>query len=368
MNSRERVQRAISFEKPDRVPWFGIGPGSDLFPMIQLTPRSWQPREPYLPYVNPLELTFRTWRSKRKLPRGWIHAKHQAIDEWGIVWERFGTFTSQGQVIEPALKTWDDLPALTIPDPREPARYTLFTKLAKLLGRKRFKYASLGNHFLFEMFHFLRGWEHSMRDIVRPPKQASELLDRLCEYYIAIADEWIQRGVDALHLVDDLGGQNEPLLSPRAFKALFLPRYKRVIDYCHDHGKPVLLHSCGDIKEIMPLLVDAGFDVFQFDSPDMTGIEWCAEHFGGKVAFMDVVDIQNVIPAGKGTHDDIVRYTKRLIYNLGRFDGGLVLSQYPTPADLKPQKGAFTIARKACKRHGKYPLDEATLLDDKALQ
>jgi uroporphyrinogen decarboxylase len=357
VNSRERVRRAIAFEKPDRVPYVGFTLATDLFPMIQLTPSSWQPKEPYMPYVSSLELALRLWRSKRKLPKGWIQTKHQAIDEWGIVWERFGTFTTQGQVIEPAIKTWDDLPNLKVPDPRDPARYSTFTKLGKLLGGKKFKTGSLAGHFLFEMFHFLRGWENSMRDIVRPPKQAGELLDTLCDFYLAIADEWIQRGVDGIMIVDDLGGQREPLLSPRAFQSLFLPRYKRIIDYCHDHGKPVILHSCGDVREIMPLLVDAGLDVFQFDSPDMTGIEWCSEHFGGKVAFMDVVDIQNVIPAGKGTLDDVVKYTKRLIYNLGRFDGGLLLNQYPTPGDLRPQKGAFKVMQQACKQFGKYPLD-----------
>ena len=106
----------------------------------------------------------------------------------------------------------------------------------------------------------------------------------------------------------------------------------------------------------MPALVGAGIDVFQFDSPDMTGIEWCAEHFGGKVTFMDVVDIQNVIPDGKGTPEGITIYTKRLIDQLGRFDGGLILSEYPTPKDLHPQPRAFKIVHDAWKQYSKYPL------------
>jgi len=355
MNSRERVQRAVNFDKPDRVPFVNNSPGTDILPMIPLVPTSWQPREPYLPYITYLEHAFRTWRPKRKLPKGWIKTKHQAIDEWGVVWEIYGTFTMHGQVVDPPIKTWDDLEKLSMPNPRDPARYSLFTKLAKLLPRK-YKLGSVRN-FLFEEYHFLRGWENTMKDIVKAPKQAHELLDKLQDYYLAVAEEWIQRGVDGIELIDDLGGQREPLMSPRAFENLFLPRYKKIINYCHDQGKHVFLHSCGDLREIMPLLVNAGLDVFQFDSPDMTNIEYCSSKFGGKVAFMDVVDIQHVIPAGKGTPADIIKYVKRLIYNFARLDGGLILTQYSTPKDLQPQKHAFKIMHAAAKKYGKYPLD-----------
>ncbi len=360
MDSRERVTRAITFDRPDLVPYVGYTLTSDVFPLLALTPSTWQPREPYYPYITSTELALHTWRSKKKLPRGWIKTKHAAIDEWGIVWERYGTFTTQGQVIEPAVKTWDELATMTVPDARDPARYSTFTRLSRLVARKRYKLGSL-YHYLFEMYHFLRGWEASMRDIVRPDAHVYELIQKLHDYFMSMADEWITRGVDGIMLVDDLGGQHEPLLSPRAFARLFLPKYKELIRFCHDHGKHVFLHSCGDVREVMPALVDAGLDVFQFDSPDMTGIEWCSEHFGGKACFQDIVDIQNVIPAGKGTRDDIIQYVKRLIFHLGRFDGGLILSEYGTPRDLNPQPGAFKTMHGACKKYGRYPLDMQAL-------
>ena len=212
MNGKERVLKAIEFDKPDRVPYAGFRLDTDFIPMIQLTPNSWQPPAPYYPYVSPLELAIGTWRSKRRLPRHWIRTKHQAIDEWGIVWERFGTFTSQGQVLDPPIKTWDDLESLHVPDPCDPGRYRL-KWLGKIFPRK-FKAGDLG-HFLFERYHFLRGWENSMRDIVRPSPQVGTLLDMLCEHFMAVAEEWIQRGVDGILLVDDLGGQREPPMPPR---------------------------------------------------------------------------------------------------------------------------------------------------------
>ncbi|MBN2149990.1 MAG: hypothetical protein JW839_00960 [Candidatus Lokiarchaeota archaeon] len=363
MNSRERVKRAIEFGRPDRVPYYGLTLASDVMPMTIITPKSWQPEPPYMPYVDQLELTFGTWRSKRKLPRGWIKTKHVAIDEWGVVWERNGAITSLGQVLDSPIKTWDDLERYQLPDPHNPARYSLFAALGKVLGRKRYKLASIGN-FLFERFHFLLGWEGSMRAIVKSPKQAGELLDTLTEYYIAVAGEWIQRGVDAIITTDDLGGQNEPLISPAAYQRLFVPRVKRVIDYCHDHGVHFILHSCGDVRELMPALIDARLDAFQFDGPDQTGIEYCSEHFGGKVAFVNVVDIQNVMPATRGSSDRIVDYVKKMIYYLARFDGGLVGTEYISRGVLKPVKDGFKIMHDAYKQFGAYPLDLARLGKD----
>ncbi|MHA1681842.1 MAG: uroporphyrinogen decarboxylase family protein [Promethearchaeota archaeon] len=146
-------------------------------------------------------------------------------------------------------------------------------------------------------------------------------------------------------------------MSPRANKHFFVPVVKQVIDYCHEHGVHFMMHSCGDVREFMPILVDLGLDAFQFDAPDQTGIEWCGEHFGGKVAFMDVVDIQSVLPAGRGQLEDIKAYVRKMIHHLGRFDGGLIGQEYPTPKVLNAHKYAYKTMRASFKKHGKYPLN-----------
>lgn len=355
MKSRERVIKALEFGGPDRIPYFSIFPWrSDVFPLFMVTPSSWQPAEPYMPYVQPIEVQSGAWRAKRRLPRGWLRSKHVAIDEWGVTWERNGAITSLGQVLDGPIKTWDDLDTYQFPDPHDPARFSLMTKLARVFGGGKYKLGSIGN-FFYERYHFLRGWERSMQDIVRAPARAGELLDRLLDHYLALVDEWIARGVDGIICTDDLGGQTEPLMSPAAYKRLFIPRVKKVFDHCHDHGVHFVMHSCGDVKELMPALVDAGLDAFQFDGPDQTGVAWCGERFGGKVAFMNVADIQHVIPAT--TNGDIEAYVKKMIYHLGRFDGGLIGIEYATAGDLKPQRGAFRRMHAAYKAWGTYPLD-----------
>ena len=94
MNGRERMTRAIEFKGPDRVPIMsgGVVPmtGLDHVMLYTVPPMSWQPQEPYYPYVHPLMIKFKLWRSKRKLPRNWLEMTREAIDEWGVIWEASG--------------------------------------------------------------------------------------------------------------------------------------------------------------------------------------------------------------------------------------------------------------------------------------
>ena len=50
---------------------------------------------------------------------------------------------------------------------------------------------------------------------------------------------------------DDLGFKTSPLLAPATIRTHLVPQYKRVVDLIHGNGKKFLLHSCGNIFDIM---------------------------------------------------------------------------------------------------------------------
>ena len=61
----------------------------------------------------------------------------------------------------------------------------------------------------------------------------------------------------------------------------------------------VIMHSCGQNRVILPDLLDAGVDVFQFDQPSLYNMPDLAallrEH---KAALFSPVDIQKILPTG----------------------------------------------------------------------
>jgi len=76
-------------------------------------------------------------------------------------------------------------------------------------------------------------WDHILREVGRP---------------------------DGLWTYDDMGYTQAPFLSPAFYREFLLPYHKRITSFAHDWGLPVVLHSCGRVRPLLPHIVEAGFD------------------------------------------------------------------------------------------------------------
>lgn len=97
---------------------------------------------------------------------------------------------------------------------------------------------------------------------------------------------------------DDLGQKDRSLLSPSLFNTFFAPARARVNDAIHDLGARSILHSCGNVTELLPDLIAAGFDGWQTLEP-ASGIDHLAvkKRFGDKLSFWGAID-NNVLCFG----------------------------------------------------------------------
>ena len=68
---------------------------------------------------------------------------------------------------------------------------------------------------------------------------------------------------DGIWIYEDMGFKNKPFMSPQMYKDLVWPGHKKTIDYAHDHGLPVIMHSCGYVEPFIPSLIEAGLDCLQ---------------------------------------------------------------------------------------------------------
>jgi len=60
---------------------------------------------------------------------------------------------------------------------------------------------------------------------------------------------------------------DEALLNPRWYKQYCIPFYRQATDHLHKHGKLVSTHLDGNIKRLMPLLKETGFDLLDGTTP-----------------------------------------------------------------------------------------------------
>lgn len=68
--------------------------------------------------------------------------------------------------------------------------------------------------------------------------------------------------IDVLEVHDDWGSQTAPLLSEDTIRTMILPYLTRLITRAHELGVAVEFHSCGKIECLVPLMVEAGVDMW----------------------------------------------------------------------------------------------------------
>ena len=113
---------------------------------------------------------------------------------------------------------------------------------------------------LFETMQSLRPFEDVLIDIARDTPTINRLADRLMDYYAVMIENALAVGVDAVGVGDDFGTSQNLMISPKAWRRFFLPRYQALLQPVKQAGKRVFFHSCGQIGALLEGLREAGAD------------------------------------------------------------------------------------------------------------
>ena len=357
MKSKERVIRALTFSKPDRVPVFKP-PFGDVFSLINFPPKSWQPkvRDLYPHLLSDLIRKLRLYRWKRPewAPKDWWKHQREEIDQWGCFWNRSEGDLTMGHPGRPAIDTWDNLDTWEGPDAGDPKIYRLLGRISKLFFRK-YKVGLIHDIiFIQNRVSMLREFNNLAMDHFRHPKQVHQLIEKVTDVFMRNVEMLVTNyKVDAIWACDDLGAQDALFFSPETFKKFYAEPYKRIINYLHDHEVAFHLHSCGDIGELIPTLMDIGVDSLEFDSPRLSGFEKLRE-FRGKLPFWACVNIQSVYPLG--TPEEVEQEVIKMIQTFSTEEGGYLAYFYLDRNVVNIPKRNERAFSKALKKWGKYPL------------
>lgn len=126
----------------------------------------------------------------------------------------------------------------------------------------------------------------------------------------ALADK-----IDAFFFGNDFGTQEDLIISPEAFKKFVLPGITKLIGLAKSYNLKVVLHSCGAISRVIPLLIDAGIDALHPLQAKAKGMEAekIAAEYKNHLAFIGGVDTQDLLPYGSPNQiKDEVRRLKRI--------------------------------------------------------
>jgi uroporphyrinogen decarboxylase len=256
--------------------------------------------------------------------RRWTEGKLEYYDdEWGNLWVRMKDGSVKGEICRPAIEEWRQLDELRPPDYTHPDCATEM-RTAFSEPTDRFKLAAIGG-WIFDNARYLRKMQVYFADMALYPDELQrmhEIVARVYEQKIHVAG---RAGADGIMIGEDMGTQTGLLFSPRMFRFYFKPMYTRLLAIAHEYGMRVFMHSCGQNWPIVPDLIDAGVDVFQFDQPALYDMPRLAALFRQrKAALWSPVDIQKIMPTGdRGVIEAGAREMLRI------FDGCLICKNYP---------------------------------------
>ena len=89
---------------------------------------------------------------------------------------------------------------------------------------------------------------------------------------------------------DDLGFKSTTLLSADDVCELIVPQYRRVIDEVHAAGKPFLLHSCGNIFNVMEEIISAGINAKHSNEDQIAPFPVWVEKYGDRIGNFGGID------------------------------------------------------------------------------
>lgn len=158
---------------------------------------------------------------------------------------------------------------------------------------------------LLELGFFLRRMDNMLMDLLADHENLARMLDKMMELHMAGLEKKIRAVgdlVDVIRFGDDLGMTSGPFMDLEVFRKFFKPRYRELNNYVKQHSNmKIFLHSCGSIRQFIPDLIEAGFDILNPVQTNCYGMDArdLKNDFGKEITFWGGgIDTSSVLPTG----------------------------------------------------------------------
>jgi uroporphyrinogen decarboxylase len=143
------------------------------------------------------------------------------------------------------------------------------------------------------------------RELVRA---IAEQIDEICTTTLHLILEFDR--VKIIWGSDDMGFRTGTLISPKDLREFVLPGHKKMTQMTHAVSKPYLLHSCGNIGEIMDeLITDIKIDAKHSFEDTIEDVRDVKAQYGCQIALLGGIDVNFLCQANEAVIRQRVRDT-----------------------------------------------------------
>jgi uroporphyrinogen decarboxylase len=149
---------------------------------------------------------------------------------------------------------------------------------------------------------------------------------------------------DGIFYYEDMGFKQRPFMSPAMYREFLKPAHKKLFDFAHSRNMPVLLHSCGFVRPLLPDLIDAGMSCLHaIESKAGMDLVDLFKDFGQKIAFFGGLDARALVANDR---EWIEREMQRKIPPIINGGGGYILrSDHSIPPQVDYETLKFFFQR-----------------------
>lgn len=139
-------------------------------------------------------------------------------------------------------------------------------------------------------------------------------------------------GVDAVFFGEDMGFKTATMISPAALRELIFPWHRRIVEACHAAGKPIVLHSCGNLRQIMDDIMDIGWDGRHSYEDVIQPITEAKDLYGDRIAVLGGIDMDLL---SRGSEEAVRARVRHVVAHCAP-DGGFAIGSGNTVANYVP--------------------------------
>jgi uroporphyrinogen decarboxylase len=179
---------------------------------------------------------------------------------------------------------------------------------------------------LFEDAWYVRGMDYLFSDLIEGNGIGDWLLDWFTERSVHVVTAYANAGVDVIALGDDVGTQRGMMISVDFWREHLRPRLQRVIDAIRaaQHEKIwIRYHSDGDIRDVVPDLIEVGVDILNPVQPECMPPAEVIPAYQRQLGFWGIVGTQTTMPFGS---PDAVRQVVADCAGWARGGAGIVVA------------------------------------------
>ncbi len=329
MNSKQRVHAALRRQPVDRVPIHVTFHPDTVAALARFLEVPRHAIEEILD--NDVRMT---WVNNDYFALGITHGRDGEghTDFWGIRWVHQGSGNRLAEF---------PLAAMT---PEQVRKFCFpLQHVEELLSRLEPFVTGAYEHFVgcdvspcvLEMYRRLRGPERLAADLESEPALIEEMLDRCAAFAALLAELACRRfPLDWLWAGDAAPPQDAHAIPPELWRRQVKPHLQLVFDVGKRHRLWVGYRGCGDLRPMLPDLIEMGLDVLHLAANTCVDVDLLdlSREFGDRLAFVGGLPARDVMALG--SPDEVRRCTRRLVEGMSGQGRAYVLA----PTECLPRE------------------------------